>query len=64
MATVWIWIYSFVIVWFTFKITIAFKLRFSVIPLVLYPWGIALRDQKKFQDMITMVKVFKEKMPQ
>jgi Ca2+/Na+ antiporter len=64
MATVWIWIYSFVIVWFTFKITMAFKLRFSVIPLVLYPWGIALRDQKKFVDMLTMVKVFKEKMPQ
>ena len=63
MATVWIWMYSFVIVWFTFEITTAFNLRFSVIPLALFPWGIAFRDYKKFVDMNTMVKVCNERMP-
>ena len=55
MATVWIWMYCFVIVWFTFEITMAFNLRFSIMPLVIFPFGIALRDQKKFWDMRTMV---------
>jgi hypothetical protein len=50
MAAVWIWFFSLIIVWLTFEITIAFNLHFSIIPLALYSIGIALRDQKKFQD--------------
>jgi hypothetical protein len=48
MAAVWIWLYSLIIVWFTFEITMSFNLHFSIIPLFLYSIGIALRDQKKF----------------
>jgi hypothetical protein len=44
MATVWIWAYSYIIVMLTFKITMAFNLHFSIMPLVLYSVGIALRD--------------------
>lgn len=44
MATVWIWAYSYVIVMLTFKTTMAFNLRFCIMPLVLYSFGIALRD--------------------
>ena len=44
MATVWIWAYSYNIVMLTFKITMAFNLHFSIMPLVLYSVGIALRD--------------------
>lgn len=51
MATVWIWAYSFVIVWFTFEITIAFNLHFCIVPLILFPLGIAIRDIKKYRDM-------------
>lgn len=51
MATVWIYLYTFVIVWFTFELTMAFNLHFSIIPLALFPFGIALRDYKKFTDM-------------
>lgn len=64
MAAVWIWFYSLVIVWFTFEITMAFNLHFSIIPLCLYSFGIALRDQKKFQDYSKMIKTFGEKLPQ
>lgn len=44
MATLWIWIYSFVIVWFTYAVTMAYNLHFSILPMILYPFGIALRD--------------------
>lgn len=64
MATCWIWLYSYIITWFTFEITIALDLHFSIVPLVIFPFGIALRDQKKFHDMNTMGKVFKDKIPQ
>ena len=63
MATLWIWIYSFVIVWFTYAVTMAYNLHFSILPMILYPFGIALRDQKKFQDMQSMMKVFNERIP-
>lgn len=44
MATVWIWAYSYIVVMLTFKITMAFNLHFSILPLALYSIGIALRD--------------------
>lgn len=64
MASFWVWAYCYVIVWFTFEITMAFSLKFSIIPLVLYSFGIALREQKKFKDMQTMTKVFKDQLPE
>ena len=47
MSMLWIWFYSGIIVWFTFDLTIAFNWHFNVLPMVLYPFGIALRDYKK-----------------
>lgn len=63
MATVWIWIYCFVIVWFTYEITISFDLHFSILPMILYPFGIVLRDLKKMDDMRSTIKAFKIKYP-
>lgn len=47
MSMLWIWVYTFFIVWFTFDLTVAFNWHFNVLPMVLYPFGIALRDYKK-----------------
>jgi hypothetical protein len=58
MATFWILIYSFIIVWFTFEVTQAFKMHFSILPMVLYPFGIALRDMQRFKHMEQALKEF------
>jgi len=47
MGMLWIWLYSGIIVWFSFDLTVAFNWHFNVLPMVLYPFGIALRDYKK-----------------
>ena len=47
MSMLWIWLYSGIIVWFTFDLTVAFNWHFNVLPMVLYPFGIAMRDYKK-----------------
>lgn len=62
MASLWILFYSFVIVWFTFEVTQAFKLHFSVLPMVLYPFGIAMRDLKRLSDMEKALEKFKNEM--
>lgn len=61
MATIWVWAYSYFIMWFTFELTIAFNLRFSIIPMLIFPFGIALRDYKKYVDMEKMLVVFATK---
>jgi len=44
-------VYTFVIVWFTYDVTImAFNKKFSIIPMFIYPFGVMLRDVKKFGD--------------
>ena len=63
MASVWILIYSFIIVWFTFEVTQAYQLHFSILPMVLYPFGIAMRDMKRLSDMDLALKSFKAKIP-
>lgn len=60
MATIWIYLYSFLIVWWTFAVTMAYDLRFSLLPMIIYPLGIVLRDQKKIKDMKVCVQVFKK----
>lgn len=60
MATLWIYMYSFLIVWWTYAVTMAYDLRFSLLPMILYPFGIMLRDLKKLDDMRVCVKVFKK----
>lgn len=61
MSMLWIFGYSYVIVWFTYVITTAYKLHFSILPMVLYPFGIALRDYKKFKDMTMTMNSFKQR---
>lgn len=58
MATLWIWFYSFLIVWCTFVVTIAYDLHFSILPMIIYPFGIVLRDLKKLEDMRVCIRTF------
>ena len=60
MATIWIYFYSFLIVWWTFAVTMAYDLRFSLLPMILYPFGIMLRDLRKLDDMRVCVRVFRK----
>ena len=59
MSLLWIWIYSFIIVWFTFDLTVALEMKFNVLPMVLYPFGIALRDYKKKVNLEQAIRKFK-----
>jgi hypothetical protein len=59
MATFWIWVYSFFIVFLTYEITIAYDLHFSILPMIIFPFGIVLRDLKKLEDMKICVETFK-----
>lgn len=58
-ATIWIWVYSFFIVWWTYAVTISYDLHFSILPMIIFPFGIVLRDLKKLDDMRICVSVFK-----
>ena len=62
-ATLWIWIYSFLIVWFTYEVTVVYNLHFSILPMIIFPFGIVLRDFKKLDDMRICVAVFKKHCP-
>lgn len=61
MATFWVWLYSFMIVWCTFVITVAYDWKFSILPMIIYPFGIMLRDLKKLEDMSACIRVFNVK---
>jgi hypothetical protein len=50
MGVLFIWAYAYVIVWWTYSLTNAFKLHYSIIPMLIYPFGISIRDNKKFSD--------------
>jgi len=58
MAMLWIWFYSGIIVWFSFDLTVACNWKFNVLPMVLYPFGIALRDYKKKVNLEQAMKEF------
>ena len=60
MGLVWIWAYCFLIVWWTYAVSVAYNLNFSILPMIIYPFGIVLRDIKKLDDMRVVLKVFKE----
>lgn len=51
MSLVWVWFYTYIIVWWTYEITIAYNLKFSFLVMIVYPFGVALRDMKKFADL-------------
>lgn len=63
MAILWIWLFSYLICWFTYSVTKAFDLHFSIIPMFIYPFGISLRDIKKFTDFKLAMAQFKEDIP-
>ena len=58
----WIWLYTWLIVWFTYSVTEAFALHYSIIPMIIYPLGISIRDRKKYIDFKKAIKVFKDEM--
>jgi len=62
MAIIWVWFYCYLIVWWTYIVTMAYKLHFSILPMVVYPFGIALRDTKKFVDLKACLDKFGSKM--
>lgn len=63
MSIIWIFVYSFIIVWFTYDISNTFNLKFSIIPMFIYPIGISFRDKKKFRDFELCLQVFKKELP-
>lgn len=63
MSIIWIFIYAYIIVWFTYEMSDKLKLKFSVIPMFVYPIGISFRDSKKFQDFEACLLKFKEELP-
>lgn len=63
-STIWIILYTFVIVWFTYDVTVGcLDSRFSLIPMFLYPFGVTFRDLKKFEDFQEALDVFKNELP-
>ena len=62
LSIVWIWFYTWMIVWWTFSLTEAVGLHYNIIPMLLYPFGISIRDNKKFVDFKLALKVFKEEL--
>lgn len=62
MSTLWIAMYTFVITWFTYDVSRALSLPYSIIPMFLYPLGIMLRDFKKFDDFKLALEVFKQEL--
>jgi hypothetical protein len=59
----WIFFYTYLIVWFTYDITVAMDLKFSIIPMFVYPVGIVLRDVKKFRDFKVAMQKFQKELP-
>ena len=62
ISLVWIWVYTFMITWWTFRLTVVFKLHYSVIPHIVFPLGIAVRDTKKFNDFRKALELFAEEL--
>ena len=63
MAITWVWLFSYLICWFTYSVTKAFNLHFSIIPMFIYPFGISFRDIKKYTDFKLAMAQFKEDIP-
>ena len=61
-SIMWIWFYTWMIVWWTYSVTISLGLHFSIIPMLLYPIGISIRDRKKWTDFRLTLKLFKDEL--
>jgi len=62
MSIIWIWGLTYMIVWWTYTLTNVYNLHYSIIPMILYPLGISIRDRKKFYDFQLALQVFKDKL--
>lgn len=52
------------ITWLTYAISVArFNSNFSLIPMLLYPIGVSVRDVKKFKDFELALEVFSDELP-
>ena len=58
LSSLWIFGYAFIIVWFTYDVTVGLGMKFSFIPMFIYPFGVMLRDLKKFSDFEIALEVF------
>ena len=63
MSNLWIFAYTFVIVWWTYELSEAWSINRSIIPLIVYPIGISIRDRKKIMDFREVKKMFAEELP-
>jgi Ca2+/Na+ antiporter len=63
MSISWIYGYTFIIVWWTYELSEAWGINFSIIPLIVYPIGISIRDRKKVNDFKEVKKMFAEELP-
>lgn len=63
MSILWIYVYSFIIVWWTYELSNAWGINFSIIPLLIYPIGISIRDRKKLSDFKEVKHLFAEELP-
>lgn len=64
MSIAWIYGYTFIIVWWTFELSEAWGISFSIIPFIIYPIGISIRDRKKLSDFKEVKKLFAEELPE
>ena len=62
LSSVWIFAYAFVIVWFTYDITDAIGMPFSIIPMFIYPFCVIMRDIKKYVDFNAALEVFEREL--
>jgi len=58
MSMLWICLYSGVIVWWTFDLTVALEMKFNVLPMLLYPFGIAMRDYRRKEHLEKAILTF------
>lgn len=63
MSIIWIFCFTYVITWFTYDVSIALGLKFSIIPMFIYPFGVSVRDVKKFDDFKLALEIFKKELP-
>jgi len=63
LSIIWIFAFAYIIVWFTYDVTKYLDLQYSFIPMFIYPFGVSIRDFKKFNDFQLALEVFKKELP-
>lgn len=63
LSIIWIFAFAYIIVWFTYDVTVYLDLQYSFIPMFIYPFGVSIRDFKKFNDFELALDVFRRELP-